>query len=141
MAASVIRFPGGGCLHYVQGRCLRSETINPGFQKDFLCRELTRLEGQYDDLLRRVDAFDLPESQSLELMQNRLERLRAQNTCPDKVSAPPGETSHTGEGDALDCIHARGHVCLLQLPLCDGVCRHYASDRPDTGGEEDTRRE
>ncbi len=122
-------FPGKKCRHYSHGRCLREEAVNPGLRREHVCLELLRLEERYDALLKRLDAFELSERRSMDLLSKLLERHKEQGgRCERKVTAPEPDR----EGNALDCVHALGHVCLLQMPACEGVCRYY---EPSGGGK------
>lgn len=123
MPAKVIRLPGSGCRHHVRGRCLYEEHLNPGFHEGFRCLVLDGWETEFEDFVDRVEAFGLGQGQAAGLWSRRFAALVAGGRdCPDY--RPPSVTSGA-EGDLLGCAHFEAGLCLLRLPVCDGVCSRF----------------
>ena len=118
MVAVVTRLPGLGCRHFLAGRCLYEEHLNPGFAIAFRCSVLVHLERDFDDFLRRAEAMALSEEQAGKLWQTRFPTtLAKQETCR---GYRPGDTT-----SFPDCANAAGELCLLALPICPGRCQRY----------------
>ncbi len=120
----VVRLPGVGCRHYDRGRCLYEEALNPGYHRRWRCVVLLRWESAYDDFLERADRFGLSEAGLPELLRRRFERLTGEDVdCPDYA---PG-----ADGSLPECRLLHEELCLLKLPECEGVCRHFAPREHD----------
>lgn len=103
-----------------QGRCLFREHQNPGLEQDYRCQELLALEGAYDSLLARVEAFDLDEGRALRLVAAHMEELAARRPgCGKFRPVEPGAPAPLG------CALLHGDVCLATLPACAGRCPQY----------------
>ncbi|UJX40276.1 hypothetical protein K9F62_16450 [Desulfovibrio sp. JY] len=118
MSAVVTCLPGLGCRHYLLGRCLYEEHVNPGLDQGFRCRVLTRLGRAFDDFLVRAEAMGLTEEQAGRVWRSRFpETLTREGSCRDYL---PGDTT-----SFPDCANAAGELCLLALPACPGRCRRF----------------
>ncbi|GFK94569.1 hypothetical protein NNJEOMEG_02416 [Fundidesulfovibrio magnetotacticus] len=120
----LVRLPAGGCRHFVSGRCLYEEALNPGYQTSYRCTVVLELHGLYDGFLTRAEAFGLSESTAADLWERRfLELCRQDAGCQDRqpgdMNAFPG------------CAHCLGDVCVLRLPSCDGRCRNFSPQPRD----------
>ncbi len=119
MKGRVIRFPGAGCAHFENGRCLYEERLNPGLDKALRCVILNRLERAYDDFLRQADIFELGEGEALRIWEDRFSRLVGQQSdCQDYL---PGDNENF-----LGCVFALGDLCLKAFPPCGGQCPRFA---------------
>lgn len=120
----LIRLPGLGCRHHVLGRCLYEDALNPGYHRQWRCAVLQRWEAVYDDFLERAERFGLEEGSAADLLARRFERLTAEEVdCPDYAPGP--EESLSG------CRLLHEELCLLRLPECGGLCRHYVLRQDD----------
>jgi len=125
MHAKIIRFPGAGCAHYLAGRCLYEEHLNPGLDKGLRCERLNKLEEAYDDFLRQADAFELDEDAARKIWEDRFSRLTGQQSdCQDYL---PGDNENF-----LGCVFAQGDLCMKAFPLCAGQCERFIP-RAETG--------
>lgn len=120
--SQVLRLPAPGCSHFLRGRCLYEEHLNPGYHADYRCVVLTRLGEVYDTFLNQADAFGLDEALAGDIWQKRLGQLSEADTgCQEHE---PGDT----EGFP-DCAHCLGDVCVLRLPACGGRCQHFSTSK------------
>lgn len=133
---NVRKLPAPHCQYYVQGRCARAESLNPGYDNRWRCTEIERIIDAYDVLLEQAETFNLDAETVKNIWENRVATMPAAGDgCPQFAM------SHQDTGGPLDCVHAVDTVCLLALPLCKGICRHYTLyiPQPDTedshGGE------
>jgi hypothetical protein len=117
MRVTVRRLPAASCEHFLSGRCLFEERLNPGLHREWQCAVLRAWEGEYDDVLSRADAFGLDPGAALRLWAQRAGRMgRPARICPDL--APGGE-------EPLGCALAWELLCLRKVPACPGRCAHY----------------
>jgi len=118
MPARVTLLPGNGCRHYLSGRCLYEEHLNPGLSQSNRCAVLIRLCRAFDDFLLRAENMRLDEEQAGRLWEVRFPAtLAKEGNCQDYL---PGDTT-----SFPDCLHAAGEVCLLAFPVCPGRCFHF----------------
>ena len=126
MPARVTPLPGLGCRHYLAGRCLYEEHLNPGLDQKLRCLVLTRLGRAFDDFLIRAEAMGLTEEQAGRAWKNRFpDTLARQGTCRDYQA---GDTT-----SFPDCANAAGELCLLALPACPGRCRRFMKRQAPQG--------
>lgn len=126
MTARIRRLPGNDCHHFVHGRCLYEEHLNPGYNRRWRCSVLLSWEDSYDDFLLRAEAFQLEAATAAGLWEGRIERL---------VEAAPGCGDFVSGGDgATGCANAVSELCLAALPVCEGRCRKFT---PREDGEEE----
>ncbi len=115
--------PGTYCKHYLKGRCLRTERLNPGLHKEWHCRVLMEWEEAYDQFLSQADAFQLDITMAARIWANRLDdMLRGQQPCADYC--PVQEQLHD-DSDVLSCAHSWTGLCLLSMPRCEGICEWF----------------
>lgn len=125
MTAKVLKFPGAGCRHYLHGRCLYEEHLNPGFRRSYRCGVLEGWEAQFESFVDRAEAFGIGQAQAGGLWSRRLEGLvSGARDCPDFL--PPGQSVHAGY-DPLGCARFLDGLCLVRLPRCEGVCPNHES--------------
>ncbi len=116
--ARIITFPASGCAHFILGRCLYEEHLNPGYQAGYRCLALERLQKGYDSFLNQVDAFGLDDARASGLWEKRfLELCREDTGCQDHE--PDDRKDFPG------CRHSLEDICVLRLPACAGRCRNY----------------
>lgn len=116
--SQILRLPAPACRHYVRGRCDYEEVLNPGYDPEYRCRVLVRLQQVYDTFLAQADAFDLDESKATGIWEKRFREVCSEDTgCqeyePDDTNSYPG------------CALCLGDVCVFRLPECGGRCRNY----------------
>jgi hypothetical protein len=116
----ILRLPATGCGHFIRGRCLYEEHLNPGYQAGYRCAVLEKLQAFYDSFLTQADAFGLEESVACGIWEKRLRELCQEDTgCqdhkPDAIDSFPG------------CLNCLEDVCVLKLPECAGRCQNFTS--------------
>lgn len=115
--------PGTDCVHFVRGRCLYQEALNPGLNEAWQCGVLRSLEREYDHTLNRAEAFGLSEAKAARLVQGRMSMPKwSAERCPAQGERP------LGVHDAEACDGLRGLVCVWLLPECPGRCRHFKTE-------------
>lgn len=120
----LVRLPGVSCRHYERGRCLYEEALNPGYHRRWRCAVLLGWEAAYDEFLERADRFGIRESELAGLMRRRFERLTEGGVeCRDYQ---PG-----ADASLPECRLLVDELCLLALPECGGVCRHFVPNTTD----------
>ncbi|WP_232286142.1 hypothetical protein [Solidesulfovibrio carbinoliphilus] len=118
--AWLTRLSGQGCRHFLAGRCLYAEHVNPGLEEGFVCVVVHRLGRAFDDFLLRAENLGLGEEEAGRVWQARFPAtLAKEGNCQDYL--PGGTTSFP------DCAHAAGELCLLALPACPGRCGRFFS--------------
>ncbi|TIH18559.1 hypothetical protein D0S45_04905 [Marinifilum sp. JC120] len=116
--AKVTKMPGRMCRFYKNGRCLFEEKLNPGYNRQYRCRVMIDLEGEYDKLLLQAENFNLDAKAFGDLWEQRIEEhLKFTVVCRNMV---PCEEE---DGSFCSAIHDR--VCLFELPECEGVCSRF----------------
>jgi len=116
--AELKRLPGDGCLHYLGGRCLYQEHLNPGYATQWRCRVIMHWEDAFDEFLLRVEAMNVAQDAVPDLWSKKFERLARQTfDCEEYVYGP--------ESTPPACLHGYESLCKLSLPGCEGRCRHY----------------
>ena len=122
--------PGDGCWHYIFGRCLYEERLNPGYRRSYRCQVLNRWEAAYDDFLARAEAMGVEQENVPELWEIQFQRMaREAFHCRTHVF------NHDFRPPA--CANELDGLCILGLPKCGGRCRHYrAEDDPKREQEE-----
>ncbi|MCG8532526.1 MAG: hypothetical protein MI749_17945 [Desulfovibrionales bacterium] len=124
MAGQVSKLPGIHCAYYIQGRCFYEEHINPGDHEEWQCTEIRRILHEYDDFVERADRFSLDDEEAGKLWEVHEESLPLVGTlCPSYCPNPCKQCGK--EGQITDCEHEQALICILQLPVCTGVCRRY----------------
>ncbi len=112
--------PGRNCRYYLKGKCAYEEMLNPGYNRDWRCRVIMDLEGEYDRLLRQAEAFRLDELAFAELWEQRIEEhLKSTVVCRRMI---PREE----EGFPF-CAALQDEICLFELDDCEGVCERFSS--------------
>ena len=116
--AKVTKMPGRMCRFYQNGRCLYEEKLNPGYIREWRCRVLKDLEGEYDKLLLQADNFHLDEQAFRDLWEQRIEEhLKSTVVCRKMVP-------RDDEGFPF-CAALFEEVCLFEQPECEGVCSRF----------------
>lgn len=115
----VLPLPGEGCRHWVAGRCLYEESVNPGLMREFACIVLTALEESFDEFIDRGEMFGLSVEEAGRIWEKRADQ--ALNIGWDCASFTflqddPGDTA---------CQHFLEGLCVLHLPPCPGRCHRY----------------
>ncbi|MFW5837837.1 MAG: hypothetical protein ACOCVM_07490 [Desulfovibrionaceae bacterium] len=114
----VRRLPGTGCEHYLAGRCLYEERLNPGLDESRRCAAMQEWMREHDDFLNRAEAFGLDEQRAGELWSRKLERLsHLERDCPG--------FEPTGCAVLPECGRHLDGLCVSALPPCQGKCRHF----------------
>jgi len=127
----VQRLPGDGCRHYVFGRCLYEERLNPGYRRSYRCQVLNRWESAYDDFLSRAEAMGVRQESVPELWEIQFQRMaREAFHCRTHVF------NHDFRPPA--CRHELDGLCVLGLPKCNGRCRHYGAEPASVHEQEAT---
>ncbi|MBG0789280.1 MAG: hypothetical protein H0S80_02155 [Desulfovibrionaceae bacterium] len=122
--------PGDGCRHYIFGRCLYQERLNPGYRRSYRCQVLNRWERAYDDFLNRADAMGVDQESVSGLWAIQFQRMaREAFHCRNHVfnhddHRPPA------------CRNEMDGLCVLGLPKCGGRCRHFEIDAAELEQEE-----
>ncbi len=120
--AKVTKLPGRNCRFFISGRCLYEEMLNPGYNRNWRCRVIRELEGEYDHLLRQADTFKLDEKAFNDLWEQRIEEhLKSSVVCRKMI---PSE-----EDEGPFCAALYDEICLLELDKCEGVCNKFEPDR------------
>ncbi|WP_432736790.1 hypothetical protein [Maridesulfovibrio sp. FT414] len=120
--ARITKMPGRNCRFFTNGKCLYEEMLNSGYNRDWRCRVIRDLEGEYDRLLRQAEAFKLDEEAFTDIWEQRIdEHLKSTVVCRKMI--PLDE-----EGLPF-CAALWDDVCLLELEDCSGVCRNFSPDR------------
>lgn len=115
---SVSRLPGQGCQHHAGGRCFYEERLNPGYTQGWRCRVLLRWESAFDEFLARAETFGVEQEAVPDLWERQFERMaRDVFKCE--------QYSYCNGSQAPACIHDADGVCKMELPRCEGRCRHY----------------
>ncbi|WP_243364336.1 hypothetical protein [Fundidesulfovibrio terrae] len=116
--SQILRLPATGCRHFIQGRCLYEEHLNPGYHGEYRCRVITKLQELYDSFLNQADAFGLDELKATDIWEKRFRELYREDTgCqghePGDMNVFPG------------CVHCLEDICVPLLPQCGGCCSNY----------------
>ena len=129
---NVTALPAVHCAYNRGGGCLYEQCLNPDYHEGWRCSELMRLSDAYDLFLEQMEHVTLSAEEALQLWRARLERMPAFGeqclamTVPD---APANPLRFAGafplESVSLGCVFAEGLVCVLKLPQCKGICKHY----------------
>lgn len=122
--ADVTRLPGEGCHHHIFGRCLYQEHLNPGYATDWRCRVLLCWESAFDDFLLRTERFGLSQSAVPDLWERQFNRMARETfDCEEYVHSP--------NADIPACVHVHDGLCRLELPECEGRCRHFKTKKTE----------
>jgi len=112
------RLPAGECYHYIVGRCLYEERLNPGYRKSYRCQVLNRWESAYDDFLVRAEAMGVEQESVPGLWDIQFRRMaRDAFHCRTHM--------FNNDFNPPACSHELDGLCVLGLPKCSGRCRHY----------------
>lgn len=115
-----LRLPGEGCRHWVRGRCLYEEWLNPGLENGYVCTVLRVLEESFDEFIVRGEIMGLSSEQAGRIWERRMDAaLNIGWDCANFEFRPDG----AGE---MPCLHFRAGICVLRLPECPGRCRRFA---------------
>ena len=146
MNKNITPLPGIHCEFYERGRCLYEERLNPGLHEAWQCAVLAGLVREYDRFLAQTEHFDIDDGTALRILEKRLDSSAvALKGCDRFVPQPcdgPGcpecpasscrgcgsedlPPQGTDEAFHLACVHALDTVCVLELPVCGGVCERY----------------
>lgn len=125
--------PGVACDLYIAGHCLYEEDLNPGLHEQYLCAEVARIVAAYEELVSRADGFTLGNEQAFNVIHKLMDNLPpAGSLCSDyRPAGGCGGCRNCGadSGDAsmeiIDCAHALSELCVLRLPMCEGVCKKF----------------
>lgn len=116
--ADVTRLPGLGCRHHTSGWCLYQEHLNPGYTTSWRCRVLLRWEVAFDEFLERTEQFGVSQQAVPELWERKFNRM-AREAFDCEYFA------HCENEEVPPCLHSHKGICLIELPECEGRCRHY----------------
>jgi len=134
MSCNVTPMPGTRCVHFTQGRCLLEERRNPGLHVRWQCAVIAQWESAYDSFLNQAEAFQLEIGLATRIWASRLGGM-LQQPSPCEAYEPcaqePGEEPE--DDDVLACAHAWAGLCLLRMPCCEGICRHFEHRQPEDG--------
>lgn len=138
MHKNITPMPGINCVHHLQGRCLLEERRNPGLNSEWQCQVLGEWENAYDQFLNQAENFQLDLETATRIWAGRLgSMLRKPTPCQHYQRGP--ESGNAGKSDqdedVLGCVHGWAGLCLLVMPLCNGICRHYEHRQLDFGVE------
>lgn len=114
----IAKLPGEGCRHFEGGGCLYEEHLNPGYDAGYRCRVLEHWAEAYDAFLVRAEAFRVEPEAVSELWARQFQRLARKTFRCERYEFCAG----TG---APACRHVVDGLCRLNLPPCEGRCRHY----------------
>ena len=123
MTAKVLKFPGAGCRHYLHGRCLYEEHLNPGFRRSYRCGVLEGWEAQFESFVDRAEAFGIGQAQAGGLWSRRFEGLvSGRRDCAEFI---PEADAARSESEPMGCALFMEGFCLIRLPRCQGVCPRH----------------
>lgn len=133
MSERVARFPGRHCRFFDKGRCLYEEHLNPGYHRRFRCTVLARFEREFDHWLARSDNFQLGPDVARSVWRDKFRAMAAGVPCSKHI--PCLDSRNDESPDTLvNCALIREGVCLDELPVCEGVCTHFAfTDEKESG--------
>lgn len=118
--AEVKRMPAQSCRHHIKGRCLYEELLNPGYEQQWRCVVMLRWEEVFDEFLHRAEAFGVDHERVGKLWEIRFKRLAGDTPDCERFQSDP-------TNDPPCCMHHYEALCLLDLPLCEGRCRHFCT--------------
>jgi len=124
--------PAQDCLHWVAGRCLLEEALNPGLQRDFQCIVLNLLITRFDSFVLRGELLGLSAEEAGRIWEQRMASLNMDAECASFTFLADAE-------EDLPCLHFLDGLCLLRLPPCPGRCRKYSPRRRSKLRNEETR--
>ncbi len=126
MTRKILHLPGTNCMHYLRKHCLLEEWRNPGLHREWQCKMLQEWENEYDKFLMQADNFDLDMGVATKIWEQRLGHMMS-GTSPCIAYEPDGSHCPTGEEleEEIFCRHIWLNLCILELPLCSGVCQHF----------------
>lgn len=128
MAAQVRKLPGVHCTFYLFGHCVYEEHINPGDNTEWQCSEVTRFLKAYDEFIDRADRFALSDEKAGELWDVREASLPPTGALCDSYESDPCKGCGQ-DSSVTDCRYEQNLICVLELPVCTGVCRRYRHSR------------
>jgi hypothetical protein len=120
----VLRLPARYCAHFLLGRCLYEERLNPGYHQGYRCLVLLRAQSDFDAFLTRAEAFGLSDAAASGLWEKQMDRFRAAD-CGCQEYEPGDTTVFPG------CIHCTGDVCVKRLPECGGRCPEFTPNKQE----------
>lgn len=148
-SAIVVRLPGVRCVHYAGGHCLYDERLNPDYEQAWQCTELQRFSDMYDTLLEQAERFSLTPQAMHGMWESRVasvvppgagcEQYAPKGGCGGCKGGGCGGDDAEGDTDRHDvaadmgahfvhmmgCRFAWRSACVLRMPACEGVCRHF----------------
>ncbi len=132
MTSHLLSFPGHSCRFHAAGRCVLEERQNPGLEQRWRCRVLQAWGKAYDQLLDQAEIFSLDDETAMAIWNRRMQTLATpQQWCGEYVYCPDQEEGfpnlHDGEQEVVtvDCLHGLEDLCVLELPICHGVCASF----------------
>lgn len=137
MLSKVTPMPGTRCVHYKQGRCLLEERRNPGLHVSWQCVVLAQWESAYDHFLNQAEAFQLEIALATRIWARRLGGMLHQPGQCEEYHPRQDEAGEEQDDDVLACAHAWTGLCLLRLPLCQGICKDFEHGEPPGDAERD----
>ena len=120
----LLLLPARDCAHFLSGRCLYEERLNPGYHQSYRCVALLKMQDVFDSFLARAEAFGLNELAASGLWEKQMDRVRAAD-CGCQEYEPGDTNAFPG------CIHGMEDVCLRRLPGCKGRCPEYKPNKQD----------
>lgn len=122
--AEIARLPGEGCRHFDAGRCLYEEHLNPGYDAGYRCLVLEHWAEAFDEFLLRAEAFRVEQDAVSGLWARQFQRLARTTLHCDRHE-------FFAEAEAPACRHVSDGLCRLNLPACEGRCRHFRPAGPE----------
>ncbi len=113
--ARIDMLPGYNCRFYLFGHCTYEEFLNPGYNLDWGCPVIAELEQSYDHLLHQAEVFNLSEARAGRIWERRLSTWAPIWDCQQYVPEEENE----------GCLYLLHCQCVLSMPFCPGVCRHF----------------
>ncbi len=134
MTRKILHLPGTNCMHFLRNHCLLEEWRNPGLHCEWQCKMLVEWENEYDKFLTQAENFNLEMGMATKIWEQRLGCMMT-SPSPCDFYDPESTVCNTGEETVEEnfCRHIWLNLCILELPLCCGVCQHF---RPKSGEDE-----
>ncbi len=126
MTRKIIHLPGTNCTHFLEGHCLLEEWRNPGLHREWQCKMLRAWENEYDKFLNQAENFNLDMGTATRIWEQRLGGMMS-GPSPCEAYAPVCTACKEGEvaDEEIFCRHVWLNICILELPVCSGICQHY----------------
>lgn len=119
--------PAFRCTHYLRGFCLHAESTRRSKDETLLCIHVAKLARDWDAFLDRAEAFALDEATATAIWQRIAGKTLAgaASRTGSKADCPQGLAMQ----NFVDCPNIAQGLCLLAMPLCEGICASFASRR------------